>query len=330
MSRLPIRSSSLSRDETAPMPEPAEERVEQAGKLSAAERALIGRTLRAYNSYFNHFVEWMDRFTCQLLDNREDISLSNIEGKFKELVDNTNIYEFNRATYEVLEKYSDVEAGDIDKIAEDLSEKTRRSASAIYSSVVYLYHYKNNPSNITDLDLDFREKLRLAADFSSRNSEEETLDYLAALFPDLHYDGKASSGSLREANDVHVAGGSGAPNERPSLPSVAPEIYQGLRGPETPPEFIKRVYEPWLGHGLDRGHIRQLDPKLYTAINNWLSRPDNVWPEDVDLPTREEQNRRMIDQLRAEAPDGQVGKVLGDFTAREAGRIRSVMQRHRK
>jgi hypothetical protein len=114
-----------------------------------------------------------------------------------------------------------------------------------------------------------------------------------------------------------------------SFPETAPKIYPGLRGPETPPEFIKRVYEPWLGHGLDRAHIRQLDPKLYTAINNWLSRPGNVWPQDVDLPTREEQNRRMIDQLRAKAPDGQVGKVLGDFTSREAMRIRSVMQRHK-
>ncbi len=114
------------------------------------------------------------------------------------------------------------------------------------------------------------------------------------------------------------------------LPTTAPEIYSGLRGPESPPQFVMRVYQPWLGHGLDRAHIRQLDPKLYTAINNWLSRPSNVWPEDVELPTREEQNRRMIDQLRSEAPDGQIGKVLGDFTSREAMRIRSVMQRQNK
>ena len=32
------------------------------------------------------------------------------------------------------------------------------------------------------------------------------------------------------------------------LPSAAPETYQGLAGPETPPEFVQRVYV----HGLAR------------------------------------------------------------------------------
>lgn len=111
------------------------------------------------------------------------------------------------------------------------------------------------------------------------------------------------------------------------LPTEAPEIYQGLRGPETPPEFVKRVYAPWLGQGLDRAHIKHLDPKLYTAIDNWTRKPGNQWPADVDLPTRGEQTRRTIDQLKQEAPDGRIGKVLGDFTAREAQRIRAAVRR---
>ena len=72
------------------------------------------------------------------------------------------------------------------------------------------------------------------------------------------------------------------------LPSAAPETYQGLAGPETPPEFVQRVYGPWLGHGLTRAHIRKLDWTHYQAIMNWLSRPQNSWPADVDIPTKAE------------------------------------------
>lgn len=84
------------------------------------------------------------------------------------------------------------------------------------------------------------------------------------------------------------------------LPTVAPEQYVGLRGPESPPEFVKRVYGPWLGQGLTRAHLGKLDPKLYTAINNWLSRPGNVWPDDVDLPTKSQHTSRMIDKVQTE------------------------------
>lgn len=84
------------------------------------------------------------------------------------------------------------------------------------------------------------------------------------------------------------------------LPDAAPEIYQGLRGPETPPAFVQRVYGPWLGHGLDRGHIRQLDPTLYQAIINWARR--NEWPAEVDLPTRAENNSRLIEAVERDGP----------------------------
>lgn len=110
-----------------------------------------------------------------------------------------------------------------------------------------------------------------------------------------------------------------------SLPNEAPEFYQGLRGPETPPEFVNRVYGQWLGNGIDRAHIKKLDPKLYVAIDNWSRK--NEWPSDVDLPTRGAQNQRTLERLRAAAPDGKVSTVVGDFTAREAARIRSAAQR---
>ncbi len=116
----------------------------------------------------------------------------------------------------------------------------------------------------------------------------------------------------------------------PVLPNTPPELYAGLRGPETPPAFVARVYGEWLGHGLTRAHIRKLDSKLSVAIDNWLSRPGNQWPAEVDLPTKAEQTSRDLDALRSRAPDGRIGPALGDFTAREAGRIRSAIQRRTK
>ncbi|WP_139797402.1 hypothetical protein [Novosphingobium sp. B1] len=108
-----------------------------------------------------------------------------------------------------------------------------------------------------------------------------------------------------------------------SLPDQAPEIYQGLRGPETPPEFVKRVYGPWLGQGLTRADIRKLDPKLSVAITNWLSRSGNEWPADVDLPTKAEQNERLL----SAGPDAireHLGKFTGQEALREAARINAA------
>lgn len=107
-----------------------------------------------------------------------------------------------------------------------------------------------------------------------------------------------------------------------SLPVQAPEIYGGLRGPETPPEFVKRVYAPWLGQGLDRAHIKHLDPKLYTAIDNWTRKPGNEWPADVDLPTRGEQNRRVLEG-GPEAVRTHLGRFTGAELLREAERLRA-------
>ena len=48
------------------------------------------------------------------------------------------------------------------------------------------------------------------------------------------------------------------------LPTQAPELYKDRDNrKERPPEFIKRVYSKWLGKGLLRPHIKQLDLALY-------------------------------------------------------------------
>jgi len=104
------------------------------------------------------------------------------------------------------------------------------------------------------------------------------------------------------------------------MPSQAPELWTNdKRSGETPPAFVLRHYEPWLGKGLTRASIRKLDPGLYKAIDNWSRK--NAWPEDVDLPTLAEQNNRWIERVsQQEAPIPSL---------KEARRLESALQRRR-
>ena len=57
------------------------------------------------------------------------------------------------------------------------------------------------------------------------------------------------------------------------LPDAAPELWSGREGrKENPIAFIQRVYAPWLGRGLNRAHIRNLDLPLYRALSVWVHR----------------------------------------------------------
>lgn len=164
--------------------------------------------------------------------------------------------------------------------------------------------------------LKYEEKLKRIESYADKHGSEGLGSYVALLFP---Y-------SIDKEKEAHVY----SEDSKFMLPMEAPETYQGLRGPETPPEFVQRVYGEWLGHGLTRAHIRKLDPVLSKAIDNWLSKPENQWPTDIDLPTKAEQNTRDLETLRSTASGGQLGGALGDFTAREAARIRSALQRREK
>lgn len=105
------------------------------------------------------------------------------------------------------------------------------------------------------------------------------------------------------------------------LPSEAPALWKSDKQPsETPPDFIRRVYAPWLGHGLTRADIKHLDEPLYRSLYKWLSNSQNEMPDDLDLPTLSQQNDRTLARLEA-------GEAVGEFTMREMGRVRSAMQR---
>jgi hypothetical protein len=78
-----------------------------------------------------------------------------------------------------------------------------------------------------------------------------------------------------------------------SLPEQAPELYKNSPRHETILDFLRRVWKPWIDAGLlSRSDLRQLDPKAYTAVYNWLHR--NGLPEDLRLPTKREVNDRRL------------------------------------
>lgn len=69
------------------------------------------------------------------------------------------------------------------------------------------------------------------------------------------------------------------------LPSEAPELWRkrDLNRRENAALFIRRVYAPWLGRGLKRSDLAELDRDLYKALSVWISRhPDD--PIVAQLP----------------------------------------------
>lgn len=91
-------------------------------------------------------------------------------------------------------------------------------------------------------------KLMLAEAFESAcSTQEEFLGFLHEIESDL----------------LEVQKGS----EAFRLPKVAPELYlDRLDKKESPADFTFRVYEPWLGKGISRPHIKELDEALYRNL----------------------------------------------------------------
>ena len=86
-----------------------------------------------------------------------------------------------------------------------------------------------------------------------------------------------------------------------ALPEAAPELWskRDLNLRENAPQFIRRVYGLWLGHGLTRKHIKAHDPELYRALSVWLTRhPDDGIASA--LPRQSDILDDLIDRLSAE------------------------------
>lgn len=155
--------------------------------------------------------------------------------------------------------------------------------------------------------------------YAQANPGKPVSGYVRKLFPELE-----------QLEELEAA---------PALPTEAPRTWDkakaeakaaGERWTTTPPDFIRETYGPWLGKGFTRKHLGQLDPKLYRALYNWLGNPANEMPADLDLPTIGEENTRMIEELTSKMPGANPREVVGDFTLREAERLRAAILRRQK
>jgi len=111
----------------------------------------------------------------------------------------------------------------------------------------------------------------------------------------------------------------------PPIPSEAPIKWKDREPGETPPDFVRRAYAPWLEGGLSKRVLRSLDPTLVTELNKWV-RDGNAMPADVKILTVSEENRQLLD-AGPEAIHEHLGKFTGAEAVREARRL--TMAKHR-
>lgn len=106
---------------------------------------------------------------------------------------------------------------------------------------------------------------------------------------------------------------------RPTFPKRAPALWKDRnRNDETNPAlFTRATYEQWLGHGLTRQHLRELDADLYRALSVWEHRH----PSDriTELPTL------------AEVIDARIAALADEFSPDELRKLGSTLQtRHQR
>jgi hypothetical protein len=119
---------------------------------------------------------------------------------------------------------------------------------------------------------------------------------------------------------------------QPPLPETPPALWKESKEPgDTPPEFIRRHYGPWLNvdaTGLTRPDIKRLDPSLYMALANWLRK--NELPDDCPVPIK---SQRLDSELARVAEGGLASVVSGDDPAsilRDAQRLLSAKRRRER
>jgi hypothetical protein len=178
-----------------------------------------------------------------------------------------------------------------------------------------------------------RQRLIDLEEFAKNSNGEGVATFAMSLFPELKELAAAEDNSLSRVNLKEGARGDllSADNSLFSQRlERAPLSWNESRLPaETPPNFIRRVYDNWLGKGLDRAHIRSLDPSLSQALDNWLRK--NPMPEDIDLPTRKQNNDRRLASIESgDIPLSTLAEVSGRDGIREAQRLASALQYRQK
>lgn len=102
----------------------------------------------------------------------------------------------------------------------------------------------------------------------------------------------------------------------PELPDKAPISWRSYKNAvqagyapinHNPVEFTRRIYADWLGEGLTRKHLNEIDPDLYKALAVWEHRhPDQRIHE---LPTATQVIDEKIALLSAEMTEEELRKL---------------------
>ena len=92
---------------------------------------------------------------------------------------------------------------------------------------------------------------------------------------------------------------------------------------ENPYQFIMRVYGPWLGKGLTKAHVRNLDDPLIQAF--YALQKELPVPPELDLPTKKEWLDREVAAVLANRGESWASSeaARNDRRLREAARRRS-------
>ena len=160
----------------------------------------------------------------------------------------------------------------------------------------------------------------------SKSSIAEKLDMIDAYAKE--HPGKPVAHIIKAAFSLAVPRHTEMPTSPPDFPATAPELWRGGRNnPESPPEFLRRVYEPWIGNGLSKPMLRRLDPRLLKAIYNWEG-AGNILPDDLRLPSQKHVNDLLLaDETVIEQ---HLGRFTGKEALREAARIKSAKDRRER
>jgi len=244
-----------------------------------------------------------------ILNQTDELSLRFMTNIFRDRKDISEIREAWRSALQDIDDEATWamrgQAMGFDKV-EDIDEDIFNNISGIYRDLFYTKFYLRTFLSIRlknenpEREIPISERLAHLLAYSQRNGDRGLKELARTLLPEWSID---------------VPGTAGKQSTWIELPQHAPELYAGLRSAENPPEFVKRVYRPWLGQGLTRAHIRELDPGLYRAIDNWSRKPGNDWPADVDLPTLKEQNSRLLKEIT------ETGELPAATTMAEARRL---------
>lgn len=122
------------------------------------------------------------------------------------------------------------------------------------------------------------------------NDTRAKLDYLHKVIDGLK---ELNDHKLRLV-DEFIRSLAAAPAAPLPFPKEAPELYASRPDRfEKAPDFIRRVYGPWLTGDFTRADLRKLDPKAWAALNNWEQHQKRA--ADINLPTLKEKTRRQIE-----------------------------------